>query len=173
MSEDSVNTGRQSRLPWQNQLRTIATPMIAGAALYAFVSQPILRFSSPKYLLFFAYCMTLCFMILWQTNDQPSTRRAKVTEWTKFGIAAVFFAVGSALAALATTEAIRDFDANDRRCLALQADMLSAKPALAHGPDLFQALGCRPQGSELVHFPTKLSSGTGQRTSEPTSTSAN
>lgn len=41
--------------------------------------------------------------------------------------------------------------ANDRRCLAIQRDMLSAEPRRDDGPDLFQALGCRPQGEGSVY----------------------
>jgi hypothetical protein len=43
--------------------------------------------------------------------------------------------------------------ANDRRCLAIQGDMLSARPRRSDGPDLFQALGCRPQGEGNVFAP--------------------
>lgn len=41
--------------------------------------------------------------------------------------------------------------ANDKRCLAIQRDMLSSQPRRADGPDLFQALGCRPQGEGSVY----------------------
>jgi hypothetical protein len=41
--------------------------------------------------------------------------------------------------------------ANDRRCLAIQHDMLRARPQRADGADLFQALGCRPQGEGSVY----------------------
>lgn len=47
----------------------------------------------------------------------------------------------------------REDKANDRRCLAIQRDMLSAQPRRADGPDLFQALGCRPQGEGNVYAP--------------------
>ncbi|WP_235516878.1 hypothetical protein [Sphingomonas sp. Leaf28] len=40
--------------------------------------------------------------------------------------------------------------ANDRRCLAIQHDMLSASPRRSDSADLFQALGCRPQGEGSV-----------------------
>jgi len=42
-------------------------------------------------------------------------------------------------------------DANERRCFAIQNDMLSAKPLRADGPTLFQALGCKPSGAGSVH----------------------
>lgn len=41
--------------------------------------------------------------------------------------------------------------ANERRCLAIQRDMLSARPRRPDGPDLFQALGCRAQGEGSVY----------------------
>lgn len=44
---------------------------------------------------------------------------------------------------------------NDRRCLAIQRDMLSARPRRSDSPDLFQALGCRPQGEGSVYAPAK------------------
>lgn len=43
--------------------------------------------------------------------------------------------------------------ANDRRCEAIQHDMLSARPKRADGPDLFQALGCKPRGAGSVYAP--------------------
>lgn len=46
---------------------------------------------------------------------------------------------------------------NSNRCIAIQRDMLSAQPRRNDGPDLFQALGCRPQGGGSVFAkPTKL-----------------
>ena len=42
---------------------------------------------------------------------------------------------------------------NDRRCEALQTDMLAAKPLRADGPELYQALDCRPQGQGSVYAP--------------------
>jgi hypothetical protein len=46
---------------------------------------------------------------------------------------------------------------NDKRCMAIQIDMLSAQPRREDAPDLFQALGCRPHGEGRVFAkPTKL-----------------
>lgn len=47
--------------------------------------------------------------------------------------------------------------ANDKRCLALQRDMLSEHPLRSDDPDLFQALGCRPQGEGSVYAPASES----------------
>lgn len=46
-----------------------------------------------------------------------------------------------------------DGKANDKRCLAIQRDMLSAMPLRNDDPDLFQALGCHPQGQGSVYAP--------------------
>jgi len=43
--------------------------------------------------------------------------------------------------------------ANDRRCLFLENDMLSAQPRKPNGAALFQAFGCRPQGEGSVMVP--------------------
>lgn len=48
--------------------------------------------------------------------------------------------------------------ANNRRCLAIQHDMLSARPRRTDDADLFQALGCRPQGEGSVYAPPPSSS---------------
>ena len=45
--------------------------------------------------------------------------------------------------------------ANQRRCLAIQRDMLASQPRRSDGPDLFQALGCRPQGEGSVYAPPR------------------
>jgi len=62
----------------------------------------------------------------------------------------VIFIVGTA--AFVLQQKPKD-SANERRCLAIQRDMLSARPRRADGPDLFQALGCRPQGEGGVYAP--------------------
>jgi len=48
-------------------------------------------------------------------------------------------------------QATRDLEANDNRCLAIQRDMLSSMPLRSDDPDLFQALGCHPQGDGSVY----------------------
>ncbi len=46
---------------------------------------------------------------------------------------------------------IRSGTANKARCLAIQKDMLSSMPLRSDDADLFQALGCRPQGGGSVY----------------------
>lgn len=57
---------------------------------------------------------------------------------------------GIVLLLVAFAQASQERAANDRRCLAVQRDMLSAVPRREDAPDLFQALGCRPQGDGSV-----------------------
>jgi hypothetical protein len=45
--------------------------------------------------------------------------------------------------------------ANERRCEALQKDMLSARPRRADAPALFQALACHPRGDGSVYAPLR------------------
>ena len=45
--------------------------------------------------------------------------------------------------------------AAQRRCLAIQRDMLSAYPQKKDGAELFQAFGCRPQGEGSVMVPER------------------
>ena len=46
----------------------------------------------------------------------------------------------------------RELAANEERCRIIQSDMLNARPRIADGPDKFQALGCRPQGTDARIF---------------------
>lgn len=48
--------------------------------------------------------------------------------------------------------------ANERRCAAIQKDMLSATPLRSDGPELFSALGCRPRGEGSVYAPPRKKS---------------
>jgi hypothetical protein len=65
-------------------------------------------------------------------------------------VAVVLLVITAVIYAPIISSAINDDAANDRRCLVIQRDMLSAKPRRDDGPDVFQALGCRPQGDGIV-----------------------
>jgi hypothetical protein len=73
----------------------------------------------------------------------------------------VLVAIATALAMGMYTYVVADAQSdklsNDKRCAAIQRDMLAAQPRRTDGPDLFQALGCRPQGEGSVFSkPTRL-----------------
>lgn len=52
----------------------------------------------------------------------------------------------------------KDIQANIARCAVIQQDMLSVAPRRTDGADLFQALGCKPHGDGIVHWPAKVPS---------------
>lgn len=68
------------------------------------------------------------------------------------------FASLVALAAVAseTYGRTKESLSNNGRCLAIQKDMLAARPRRTEAPDLFQALGCKPQGGGNVYAPPLL-----------------
>lgn len=72
--------------------------------------------------------------------------------WSRFRKMAlpVTIAVCVAYACLSASS-IEDEVANDKRCLAVQRDMLSSMPLRSDDPDIFQALGCKPQGEGSVY----------------------
>lgn len=67
-------------------------------------------------------------------------------------VAVVIAAIGTGVFAVGFHAADPE---NLRRCAAIQLDMLSAKPRRPDGPDLFQALGCHPQGGGSVYAPAR------------------
>lgn len=69
----------------------------------------------------------------------------------KFAIPTV--AAVSAAVTFLFFQSVSNEAANDRRCLAIQRDMLSSMPLRSDGPELFQALGCRPHGEGSVYAP--------------------
>ncbi len=115
---------------------------------YAF-GAPVLRFVPPAPLFVFGFlaCTTVAvsyFNSLYR--DLIGVRFGMVVNLMLIGLTGVtgcFFVV----------QAAKDAVTNDARCLAIQRDMLAAHPRRSDGPDLFQALGCRPQGQGGVAAP--------------------
>lgn len=66
-------------------------------------------------------------------------------------IGAGFFVAAAVVIVPAAQDARNNARANARRCAALQADMLSSAPLRANDADVFQALGCKPQGEGSVY----------------------
>jgi hypothetical protein len=124
-------------------LKRIGRGLLIAVPLVGFVGQPLLRYASPAYLWVAGFSLAIGAAIV----TAEHTRRS--VPWVLFGLVcgvASFFA----LAAI-SDEALTNAYNNDLRCLAIQRDMLSAQPKRADGPDLFQALGCRPQGAGDVY----------------------
>jgi hypothetical protein len=67
---------------------------------------------------------------------------------------------GGLLLAYEITHTVASYGHNQERCATIQGDMLSPRPRRSDGPDLFQALGCRPQGGANVQFPARTANTT-------------
>ncbi|WP_433910368.1 hypothetical protein [Sphingomonas yabuuchiae] len=119
---------------------------VLAAAVIAFCMQPLMRYVDPDWYLAGGTFLGASFLgfSLFISDEE----RLHSLLWGAAGailaLAGVYFlAVGAYRADMAAI-------ANDQRCLTIQRDILSAKPRRSDGPDLFQALGCRPQGDGKV-----------------------
>lgn len=117
-----------------------------AAAVLAFCTQPLMRYVDPDWYLAGGTFVGGSFLGL--SLFIAEEERLRSIFWGVSGaimacVGVFFLAVGAARADTASI-------ANDQRCLTIQNDMLSAKPQRSDGPDLFQALGCRPQGKDKV-----------------------
>lgn len=63
----------------------------------------------------------------------------------------ILFCIAGFILLPAADKAAAAAQANERRCLAIQNDMLSSLPLRANDADVFQALGCKPQGHGNVY----------------------
>lgn len=126
--------------------RVLFPAITALVAVFAFTTVPVLRFAPPESLS--AAGAMLAF-------GAAGSWVAIRLDWDL----ALQIVVGAALLAgafymsLIVSHATEASKANDRRCIAVQRDMLSARPRRTDGPDLFQALGCRGQGEGSVYIP--------------------
>lgn len=120
-----------------------------GFALLAFCLQPVLRFVDADRLMGGGAMVAASL-----TGFVAAYNEKKLWGVIVWGSSAVaLLLLGGWLLATSTTRAGSNAVANDRRCLAIQSDMLSSHPRRSDGPDLFQALGCRPQGEGSVYAP--------------------
>ena len=116
---------------------------LPAAAIAAFAATPLVRFADPAALWAGGYALACG--VTWVVVA-PAMLSGK---WMlRFGGAMAV--TGMALLFYLGDAGITASKANDKRCLAIQRDMLSAQPRREDGPDLFQALGCRPQGQGSV-----------------------
>lgn len=110
------------------------------------LSGPLMRFTDPAFMSTIGLwtAMAIGFAHYWIILKGEAGKWA--IRLIVFPVALVFVII-----LVAQRVASNDSNANDRRCMAIQLDMLSARPRRADGPDLFQALGCRPQGEGSVY----------------------
>jgi len=122
-------------------IRPAVPGVFAAAALLAYLFQPLVPLL-PSWTAGWAVWTGLCILGVMSAIAQGSAKHTGAQATLAIsGIVALVVAFGSA----DDTRA-----ANDRRCFAIQQDMLSAQPRRSDGPELFQALGCRPQGEGSV-----------------------
>lgn len=121
--------------------RTLATIAIISA----FAAAPMLPFVNPDPLFNGGCWGAIGFGLSFTTRHTRGALR-----WALSAVAASTLIGMFVEIVPATLEAVRNAESNDRRCIAIQRDMLSARPRRADGPNLFQALGCRPQGEGSV-----------------------
>lgn len=114
-----------------------------GAAVAAFTAAPLLRYADPVELWFAGIAIAGAIVISLVEDEQPHGW-VGILLTRLFGYGAIVFAVWW------VSDWTKSARANDRRCLAIQRDMLSSMPLRSDDPDLFQALGCRPQGEGSV-----------------------
>jgi len=116
---------------------------IAGAAVLAFFTTPLLPLVDPTYLLLEAALVATGVGFAW---DAPTTRRQMAT--AIFGVLCLCSAL--IFGAYLLIPAANDLKALTGRCLVYEADMIASKPRWSNSRDLFQALGCRPQSQKIA-----------------------
>ena len=117
------------------------------AIVFGFVAQPLIRYVAPLYLLGLAAVLGLA-IILMDFAFEVKVRLALFL----FGITAVVLAGGLYILAPGITAGYTASVFNDSRCQHIQDHMLSGRPGRADDAAMFQALGCRPQGKDDVHW---------------------
>lgn len=121
-----------------------------AALVLTWAATPLLRYAPPINLFGYGFYTGLVLICLWEresnTKLPPKTYRVFVDIVLALAVVTSLYHAAQVL-----TISLRGSRANDQRCEAIQHDMLSASPRRTDSPDLFQALGCRPQGEGSVY----------------------
>lgn len=113
-----------------------------AAAVLAFFSSAEIAAADPVRLASIGLFIAIAIAVDHHAATNPGDKYLRI--W--HGVTLVSFIGGAFILQMTAREAEATLSANKARCLAIQRDMLSAHPRRSDGPDLFQALGCRPQG---------------------------
>lgn len=116
----------------------------AGAAVLAFSASPLMRYADPVEIWTFGIALA-SMIIINLIEDEEANSPLGIVTTRIIGYGTICLVVWW------SSDWTSSAKANDRRCVAIQRDMLSARPRRHDGPDLFQALGCRPQGGGSVY----------------------
>lgn len=125
--------------------RIFATSMVVMAAVWAYFASSLLAFADQSDLAVFGGLFGIGAGGTWLAMREVLERH---WGWT-FG---TVFILSTLMLLWQLNLAMTNYGANEKRCVALQRDMLSAKPRRADGPALFEALNCNPSGTEPVHY---------------------
>jgi hypothetical protein len=150
-------------------VRTIVRGVLVLAAVWTFFASPLITFEDASDLASAGMFLGTGASIGWISLRLGWGRR---WEWASIAV----ILVGVALVGLQSFFTAQTYKANNKRCISLQQDMLSATPKRADGPSLFAALRCRPSGTQPVAFKSAapaisphqgVSSATSQTTTSP------
>ena len=120
---------------------------VAAVTIFA-LSQGQLRYANPVPLATPGLGLGLAVVALDVSRSVQRRRLADAILWAGL----LSGVIGVYLVHLAANPAIAISQANDQRCAAIQADMLAAYSRISDAPDKFQALGCRPRGTDSRIF---------------------
>ncbi|WP_395335087.1 hypothetical protein WBP06_25050 [Novosphingobium sp. BL-8H] len=111
--------------------------LVAFVAIIAFSIQPILDFIDPGLFLMSSGALALGVIVLSRIFRGSTSNFDRLLAFV--GVLGALSVTYSLIGAMAVA------GRNDARCAKIEMDMLSAHPKMTNGPDVFQALKCRPQ----------------------------
>jgi hypothetical protein len=129
----------------QSTLRVFTGSVAAFSLAFAYFAAPLLPFADASYLMVGGLALAVGASGSWSASQMGWGRR---WEWPSMGAGLV----GVIMIAWQFNGAIISYEATSQTCLKLEKDMMSASPVRADGPEIFEALRCRPRGA----FPLSL-----------------
>ena len=137
-----------SEIDREAMTKTIVQSALIASAVVAYFVSPLLPFANPRTLFNGGAMLGVGLGGAWS---------AMHGKWGKlwFGAYGLLALAGATILMVELTAAAVHSAANDRRCEQVQADMIGPKPQRPDGPDLFQALRCRPQGRSPIALPPR------------------
>jgi len=143
MSEESES--RKDKHTFSDAVEVISVSAVPAAAVLAFVTQPLLHLADPQFLFYSGIWLAGSIAMLATARLMPPDRPRRWIFWVYMLIplgALVFLSAG----------ALEKAAWNDARCSYIQRAMLHPEPSTRDNlPEVFQALGCQPQGRAPVY----------------------
>jgi hypothetical protein len=131
-----------------SRVRSFATDAVVTAATGAYFLAPILAYADAAAVASFGSPLAVGAGGAWLAARQQWKK-----QWEYCYL--LMAAIGLVGITWQVTLAQFDYSANKERCAHVQREMLTGTPRRLDGSDLFQALGCRPQGTDDVQFPMR------------------